>query len=67
MDVYSQNQQRAHGTGFVGIEAESDDAIDALEVHEATINPREAGGTGGGAGGPGRQWSRGDRLRGGVR
>ena len=53
MDVYSQNQQRAHGTGFVGIEAESDDAIDALEVYEATINPREAGNSGGGAGGPG--------------
>lgn len=50
MDVYSQNEQRAHGTGFVGIEAESNDAIDNLEVYEALINPREAdqkGGQGG--------------------
>ena len=42
MDVYSQKEQRAHGTGFVGIEAESDDQIDNLEVYEALINPREA-------------------------
>lgn len=52
MDVYSQQEQRAHGTGFVGIEAESEDAIDNLEVYEALINPREsergAGGQGGG-------------------
>lgn len=53
MDVYSQGEQRAHGTGFVGIEAESDDQIDALEVYEALINPREAGNQSGGSGGPG--------------
>lgn len=52
MDVYSQQEQRAHGTGFVGIKAESEDAIDNLEVYEALINPRESergpGGQGGG-------------------
>ena len=53
MDVYSQGEQRAHGTGFVGIEAESDDQIDALEVYEALINPRESGNQSGGSGGPG--------------
>ncbi|AQP48557.1 hypothetical protein BW730_14660 [Tessaracoccus aquimaris] len=52
MDVYSQDEQRAHGTGFIGIDAESDDAIDSLEVYEALINPREADQRGG-QGGPG--------------
>lgn len=53
MDVYSQKEQRAHGTGFVGIEAESDDQIDNLEVYEALINPREAERGGAGQNGPG--------------
>lgn len=52
MDVYSQSDERAHGTGFVGIEADSDDAIDTLEVYEALINPRESE-RGSGQGGPG--------------
>ena len=50
MDVYSQDEQRAHGTGFIGIDAESDDAIDSLEVYEALINPREADQRGGQSG-----------------
>lgn len=51
--VQPEGAARAHGTGFVGIEAESDDQIDNLEVYEALINPREAERGGAGQNGPG--------------
>ncbi|NHB84916.1 hypothetical protein G7085_10675 [Tessaracoccus sp. HDW20] len=51
MDVYSQREERAHSTGFVGISADTDDVIDNLEVYEALINPRESERAGGQNGG----------------
>lgn len=42
MDVYGESGKRAHGTGFVGIDADTEDLVDNLEVYEALVNPQES-------------------------
>ncbi|TRY16984.1 hypothetical protein FOJ82_14085 [Tessaracoccus rhinocerotis] len=43
MDVYGESGRRAHRTGVVGVDAETEDTVDNLEVYEALVNPKEAG------------------------
>ncbi|WP_461104079.1 hypothetical protein [Tessaracoccus terricola] len=42
MDVYGESGRRAHRTGVVGVDAETEDTVDNLEVYEALVNPKEA-------------------------
>lgn len=42
MDVYGESGKRAHGTGFVGVNADTEDVVDNLEVYEALVNPQES-------------------------
>lgn len=42
MDVYGESGRRAHRTGVVGVDSDTEDTVDNLEVYEALVNPKEA-------------------------